>query len=47
VLRLWKEPKVRWAPSRTEKLEAELARLARFVGLEQVIWTDQAAADLL
>jgi len=47
VLRLWKEPNVRWTAARAEKLEAELARLARFVGLEQVIWADQAAADLL
>lgn len=46
VLRLWVEPKVEWTPARAEKLNAELARLARFVGVEQVIWTDQAAADL-
>lgn len=46
VLRLWLEPKVIWTLARAEKLDAELARLARFVGLEHVIWTDQAAADL-
>jgi len=47
VLRLWKEPKVKWTTARTQKLEAELARMARFVGLEQVIWSDRAATDLL
>lgn len=47
VLRLWKEPHVRWTDARAEKLDAELARMARFVGLQQVIWADQAAADLL
>ncbi len=46
VLRFWIEPKVSWTSARAEKLDAELARLARFVGLENVIWTDQAAADL-
>ncbi len=46
VLRLWVEPKVSWTSARGEKLEAELARLARFVGVERVIWADQAAADL-
>lgn len=46
VLRLWLESKVTWTPARAEKLDAELARLARFVGLEHVTWTDQAAADL-
>lgn len=47
VLRIWNEPKVRWTAARAEKLEAELARMARFVGLQHVIWADQAAADLL
>lgn len=47
VLRLWKEPKVRWTGARAEKLDAELGRMARFVGLQHVIWGDQAAVDLL
>lgn len=47
VLRLWKEPKVAWTSARAEKLDAELERMARFVGLEQIIWRDQAASDLL
>lgn len=46
VLRVWPEPNVRWTPARAEKLAAELARMARFVGLGQVVWRDQAAADL-
>ena len=47
VLRLWKEPKVAWTRARADKLDAELARMARFVGLEQIVWADQASADLL
>ncbi len=47
VLRLWKEPNVRWTDARAEKLDAGLGRMARFVGLQHVIWADQAAADLL
>ena len=46
VLRLWKEPGIAWTAARGEKLNAELARLARFVGLEQIIWADRAATDL-
>lgn len=38
VLNLWPEPKVKWTSARAEKLEAELARLARFVGVDEVIW---------
>ncbi|SIO23107.1 hypothetical protein SAMN02745824_3452 [Parasphingorhabdus marina DSM 22363] len=34
LLNLWPEPKVKWTPARAEKLEAELCRLARFVGAE-------------
>lgn len=47
VLRLWREPKVKWTAARAEKLDAELARMARFVGLQEVVWVDQAASDLL
>lgn len=46
VLNLWLEPRVKWTGARATKLEAELARLARFVGLEQVIWADQAGPHL-
>lgn len=47
VLNLWKEPKVKWTDARAAKLEAELARLMRFVGLERVIWDPSASSDLL
>lgn len=36
VLKLWPEPEVKWMPAREEKLEAELARMARFIGVESV-----------
>lgn len=38
VLNSWSEPGVARTPRRAEKLDAELARLARFVGLEAVTW---------
>jgi uncharacterized protein YcaQ len=40
VKRLWLEPGVRPSAGRLEKLEAELARLARFSGVEQVTLRD-------
>jgi len=36
VLKLWKEPHIEWLESRDEKLQAELKRLARFIGVETV-----------
>ena len=36
VLKLWPEPGVKWMPAREEKLGAELARMARFIGVESV-----------
>jgi len=36
---LWPEAGVRWTRQRQQKLDAELARLARFVGVDDVIWT--------
>ncbi|MEO0607135.1 MAG: crosslink repair DNA glycosylase YcaQ family protein [Pseudomonadota bacterium] len=47
VVKLWKEPGVTWTGAREAKLEAELARLLRFVGLEQVVWHADARSDLL
>jgi len=41
VLNLWVEPGVKWTAARAEKLEAELARMARFVGVDSVLWVDQ------
>ncbi|WP_245510677.1 winged helix-turn-helix domain-containing protein [Antarcticimicrobium sediminis] len=36
VLKLWPEPGVAWTIARQAKLEAELGRLARFIGVETV-----------
>ena len=47
VLKLWKEPKVKWTPARAAKLEAELARMLRFIGLEHLIWEIDPSSDLL
>ena len=47
VLKLWAEPKVKWTEARATKLEAELARMMRFVGLECVNWTIAPQPDLL
>lgn len=49
VRRLWLEPRIRASTGRTEKLEAELDRIARFAGVERVNfldgWRDEAAAS--
>jgi uncharacterized protein YcaQ len=39
VLNLWPEPNINWTSARAAKLEAELHRMARFVGVETIIWT--------
>jgi len=36
VLNFWPEPGVQWSAARHRKLEAELLRLARFVGVKQI-----------
>ncbi len=38
VLRHWPEPGVAQTPARARKLNAELTRLARFAGLQGVVW---------
>ena len=38
VHRLWPEPGVKWTGARQAKLEAELGRMARFVGASDVVW---------
>lgn len=38
VLNLWPEPDVKWTTARAAKLEAELARMARFAGVETIVW---------
>ncbi len=40
VKRLWLEPRVKTSAGRLEKLEAELERLARFAGVEKVVYLD-------
>jgi uncharacterized protein YcaQ len=42
VQQFWPEPGIRWSGPRCEKLAAELQRMARFVGMEQVVWQDGA-----
>ncbi len=39
VENLWWEPKVKPTPNRMDKLEAELARMQRFIGLDHVVWS--------
>lgn len=38
VRAVWPERRVRWSPARTRRLEAELERVARFAGLEDVLF---------
>lgn len=38
VISLWAERGVRWTRNRSNKLNAELERLARFVGIEDIHW---------
>jgi uncharacterized protein YcaQ len=38
VHQLWPEPGVKWTDARQAKLEAELGRLARLVGADEVVW---------
>jgi uncharacterized protein len=39
---VWPEPGIKWGPARWRKLDAEIDRLARFVGTRKVIWEDGA-----
>tara|TARA_R110002020_G_scaffold406378_2_gene616402 strand:- start:50407 stop:51573 length:1167 start_codon:yes stop_codon:yes gene_type:complete len=38
VHQLWSEPGVKWTDARQAKLEAELDRMARFVGATDIVW---------
>ncbi|NNC38031.1 MAG: winged helix-turn-helix domain-containing protein [Acidimicrobiales bacterium] len=38
VHNLWLEPKIKWTPNRAEKLDAELARLGRLIGVQNIKW---------
>ncbi len=40
VKRLWLEPRVKPSAGRLEKLDAELERLARFAGVEKIVYLD-------
>lgn len=44
VLNLWQEPKIKWTSARADKLDAELSRMARFIGVGDVVWDDRAKA---
>ncbi|MEO1552465.1 MAG: crosslink repair DNA glycosylase YcaQ family protein [Pseudomonadota bacterium] len=46
VINLWPEPKIKWTRARALKLTAELARMARFVGLQNVVWDVSQPTDL-
>ena len=36
VIKLWKEPNIKWSTRQDDKLDAELKRLARFIGVQRV-----------
>jgi uncharacterized protein YcaQ len=38
VTGFWPEPRVTWGGARAEKLDAELARFARMVGITNIHW---------
>ena len=38
VIKVWAEPGVKWTSQRATKLDAELARMARFVSIDTVNW---------
>jgi len=40
VHQIWLEPKIKWTEGRAEKFDAELARLARFIGVGDIMWAD-------
>ena len=40
VLKFWPEPRVKWTGLRWRKLDAELERLRRFIGVGHVVWVD-------
>lgn len=46
VYNLWLEPRVKWTSARAMKLEAELDRMKRFVGLSELIWNDPQPSGL-
>ena len=45
VRRFWLEPGIRWGEGRRERLEAEMARLARLANVSRVEWLERELAD--
>lgn len=45
VKRLWAEPGIKWTGARGDKLDAELARLARLIDAETVAWSCSRVAE--
>lgn len=45
VIGFWPEPGVRFGSGRQDKLEAELSRLARFLGLAEIVWRDRRSSE--
>lgn len=46
VKRLWSEPGVKWTTTRSDKLDAELVRLAQLVDAQTIAWTCSRGAEL-
>ena len=46
VINLWREPRVKWTAARASKLEAELSRMLRFIGLQELVWDVSQPTDL-
>ena len=36
IIKLWREPNIKWSTRQDDKLDAELKRLARFIGVQRV-----------
>lgn len=47
IKQIWTEPDVQWTPSRQEKLEAELSRLARLAGVQEIKWLCKRPLNIL
>ena len=47
IKKLWAEPGIQWTPARQDKLAAELVRLARLAGVQEVKWLCQKQPEIL
>ncbi len=45
VHNLWKEPRVKWTASRSDKLSSELTRFARLIGVKNIEWKCSGQAN--